>query len=434
MRRLLGGIVGALLCVCPAAAHGAIFLAADATGDKGYIRLTAVGSTDLRDLRFGELRGGSFTPVASAANLTPFDNDGNLGEIGAATADRASTWRCDRRTRTFAVYATNPEGGEESASFTVRTPSCKHRFTVDAPIKIKPERTAKVFVRDSFELGDARVRVCRTAPGSLSICRPLRFSTGQVVGRSLFTVSRKGRWRLTIKAPAQQIKRTISVGVKPRPQDLATLPTLVTTGDSLMQGPDALLEDKLGDRAVVHSDVYVGSGLTKPFIVDWTKIPAKQVGKFDPDAVMLFLGANDAGPITPAGGEPIGCCDDAWIAEYVNQARITMQRYVKAGTQVFWLNIPLPRDPRRQVNAIAVNKALPAAAAGLPEVHIVDIASVFTPNDTYRDSMTYAGRTVDVRQPDGLHLSVAGSNITDRILIAELERFGVLPDRAKVRR
>ncbi|MEA2171241.1 MAG: uncharacterized protein QOF76_4541, partial [Solirubrobacteraceae bacterium] len=264
--------------------------------------------------------------------------------------------------------------------------------------------------------------VCRTPPGAPGpVCKQVSFGAGQPVARTYFTVAKRGRWALSIKSPQQKIKRILNVGVKPLPGDLATLPSLVTTGDSLMQGPDALLEDRLDDQAVVHSDVHVGSGLTRPFIIDWQALPSKQLKEYKPDAVMLFLGANDN---TAIGS--VGCCTDDWVAEYAKLARQTMMTYTKGGAQVFWLNIPIPEQEDRQPNALAVNKALLQAAAGMPDVHIVDIASVFTPGNVYRETMEYNGQVVHIRQSDGLHLSVAGSSITDKIIVEQLKKYGVL--------
>jgi hypothetical protein len=51
---------------------------------------------------------------------------------------------------------------------------------------------------------------------------------------------------------------------------------------------------------------------------------------------------------------------------------------------------------------------------------------VFTPGGRYRDSMTIGGRTVRVRQRDGIHLNTAGASLAATIVIRDLRRDRML--------
>jgi hypothetical protein len=74
----------------------------------------------------------------------------------------------------------------------------------------------------------------------------------------------------------------------------------------------------------------------------------------------------------------------------------------------------------------AVDAALSRGAAGLRHVAVVDIASVFTPRGVYRSSIVVDGRSVKVRNPDGVHLSPAGAAIAARDAIRALENLHAL--------
>jgi hypothetical protein len=214
----------------------------------------------------------------------------------------------------------------------------------------------------------------------------------------------------------------VSVGVKPRPRDLALLPGVLTTGDSMMQSLDSVLGDRLVGRAQLFSDVYISSGLTKPAIVDWSKLPTQQVSEDHPKAAILFLGANEAGPL----GD-IECCGPDWIAEYARQARRMMHTYLQDGDgSVLWLNNPVPRDERRAPSMAAVNKGLARAARGLDRVRILDMAKLFTPGGVYRDDMRYDGKVIRVRQDDGIHLTIPGARIAATVVLRELHALGVI--------
>ncbi|MEA2171328.1 MAG: uncharacterized protein QOF76_4628 [Solirubrobacteraceae bacterium] len=427
-KRICGAVAALALLVCAAPAGATLFVTANSTSDKGYISLTAVGSTDLQNLSLGELTSHGYVQLGPPPTLYSFGTFPTYGELGSWTLDRATTWQCAHLTRTFAVSGTHPDGTQETNTFTVRTPSCAHRFSLDYKPQVQPGTIATIFLRDTFETGSAKARLCRKAPGLLATkrCQTISFAPSQPVARTQFGVPTKGRWKITLSADKQRTDRVLDVGVKPRPSDIATLPDVVTTGDSLMQGPDALLGDRLAGRADVHSDVHIGSGLTKQIVVDWTKLPGAQVKEFHPKATLLFLGTNDDSPIQPPGGEYIACCGPDWIAEYVRRAQIAMKTYTAHGGHIFWLTIPLPADGYRQKNVLAVNLALQQAVQGIPRAHLIDMAAIFTPNNQYRATMPYEGKEVRVRQPDGVHLSVAGSNIADTYMIQALEQYGIL--------
>jgi hypothetical protein len=194
-----------------------------------------------------------------------------------------------------------------------------------------------------------------------------------------------------------------------------------------MESVDAVLGDRLTDRARVRSDVHPGSGLTKTFFVNWSKLPASQMRRYRPAATVVFLGTNDGSPLATAGGDVVPCCGEQWIAEYAHRVRRAMKTYLRrrAGA-VIWMNVPAAKDPRRKPSNDAVNAGVARAVAGLHRAAVLDMAALFTPGGVYREYMTDRGVRVRVRQADGVHLSTAGASIAVRAVLAQLERFGVV--------
>ena len=88
--------------------------------------------------------------------------------------------------------------------------------------------------------------------------------------------------------------------------------------------------------------------------------------------------------------------------------------------RVLWLTVFAPRDPRRTPMADAVNVAILRAAAAVPAAQVVRMDLLFTPNG-YRESIRYGGRDVYVREPDGVHLNVAGAEIAARAVVKALQ-------------
>jgi hypothetical protein len=168
------------------------------------------------------------------------------------------------------------------------------------------------------------------------------------------------------------------------------LRTLLVTGDSMSQPLDAILARRLagGQATQVIRDPHIGTGISKTDLLDWGKLAVRQEGQDKPDAVVVFIGANEGFPI-----DGHQCCDARYAAAYATRVRTMMNTYRRNGTaRVYWLTLPLPRDPARQKVARTVNAAVRAAASAYrAQVRVIDMTALFTPGGRYRASMTVAG-------------------------------------------
>jgi lysophospholipase L1-like esterase len=208
-----------------------------------------------------------------------------------------------------------------------------------------------------------------------------------------------------------------------QPARLPALRTLLVTGDSLAQPLDVQLARRLaGDGVQTIRDAHLGTGISKTDIVDWGLLSTQQVQERKPEAVVMFMGANEGFPFPGAGAKKIECCGPEWAVVYATRARRMMDTYRRKGTaRVYWLTLPLPRDSRRQEIARAVNAAIDVAAQPFrSQVRVLDMTSVFTPGGRYRAAQDVGGRETIVRRPDGIHLNDAGAGIASRIVLGRL--------------
>ncbi len=211
------------------------------------------------------------------------------------------------------------------------------------------------------------------------------------------------------------------LGVKPK--QLPSLKNLLVTGDSLAQPLDVQLARNLADDGVVTTrDVRLGTGISKTDLVDWGLLSGKQVKDRTPDAVIMFMGANEGFPFPAPGGADVACCSAEWAATYATRARSMMDAYRRDGdARVYWLTLPLPREPNRQKTARAVNAAIAVAAQPYrSQVRVLDMTDVFTPGGRYRAAMPVNGRETLVREPDGIHLNEAGARVALDIVLERL--------------
>src|ERR1700712_5632365 len=152
-----------------------------------------------------------------------------------------------------------------------------------------------------------------------------------------------------------------AVGAPPAPRK--PLKTLLVTGDSLSQPLDQELARRLAGSVKVVRDPHIGTGISKSIIVDWGKLSVAQVKKDHPDAIVVFIGANEGFDMKGPDGRQVQCCGVGYAAIYANRVRQMINTYRQAGAaRVYWRTLPFPRDRDRQEVARAVNAAISVAA------------------------------------------------------------------------
>ena len=330
---------------------------------------------------------------------------GEVTRLWAATG-----WRCDRLDRRFAATVALADGTIARGSHAIRTASCAQRFGLEVPGRLAAGSRARVRLSDRWRVGGVRTSLCIARPGRRFECDDVVFRTGNAVVVRAFRVAARGRWRVELRAPGHTTRRTIAVGVRAGAPD-RTLPTLLATGDSTMGLLSNFLSDRLGDVARVVSAVEPGIAISKADA--FQPMTARNVARFRPSTTVVSVGANEGWAMPGADGASHACCDAAWVDEYVRRVRTTM---LTLSQRVFWLTVVAPKDARRAPIAAAVNTAIVRAAEGLAAVHVLRMDLLFTP-DGYREVIRYGGRDVRVREPDGVHLNVAGAEIAAREVV-----------------
>jgi lysophospholipase L1-like esterase len=212
----------------------------------------------------------------------------------------------------------------------------------------------------------------------------------------------------------------VALGAKPGPA--RPLKTVLVTGDSMSLLLDAQVARRLTAGSIkTIRDPHLGTGLSVPGVADWGRLSVAQVKHDRPDAVVVFIGANEGYPLNYAG-RSYQCCGPQWAAAYATRARTVMNTFRQGGVaRVYWLLLPAPRDPRRQKISTSVNLADSAAAAPYrAQVRLLDMSAIFTPGGRYRDAMSVNGSDQIVRQADGIHLNQAGASIAADAVVRAL--------------
>jgi lysophospholipase L1-like esterase len=236
-----------------------------------------------------------------------------------------------------------------------------------------------------------------------------------------FAAKLLGAWSVSVAAGGERVTDPVEV-VTGRLRMLAT-------GDSEIQELDGMLGEALASKGVeVTGEAHISTGISKPFMFDWVKHAAAQAAGLRPDITVMFIGANDGFGLPTPSGVVANCCGEPWVEAFAARTESMMRSYLRGGAgRVYWFTLPTPRNPAAQPVFRAINRAYAIAAAAFPYgVELIDLVPVFTPGNRYRQDMTYDGRTVDVREPDGYHLSLGGDAIAASILLGRLRADGLV--------
>lgn len=207
------------------------------------------------------------------------------------------------------------------------------------------------------------------------------------------------------------------------PPDPRELDTLLVTGDSLAMPLDAEIARRLdGEGIEVVRDPHLGTGISKADLGDWGSISARQTREEEPDAIVVFLGANEGFPMPAPGGGSVQCCGADWAVVYATRVRQMMDTYRQGGeARVYWLTLPTPRDDERAGVARVVNEGIEVAAQPYRvHVRVLDMVALFTPGFEYRDSMEVDGEDRIVREADGVHLNDEGAELAAETVLGAL--------------
>jgi lysophospholipase L1-like esterase len=213
----------------------------------------------------------------------------------------------------------------------------------------------------------------------------------------------------------------------PVPTTPQPLHRLLVTGDSLSTPLDIEIARKLADQGAgvqVTRDPHLATGISNTGLVDWSKLSSTQAANDDPDAAVLFIGANEGYSMPGPNGQQVNCCGPAWEAIFQSRVGQMMDNYLNGGVErIYWLTVPTQRDPARKPIADDVNQAVRAAAAERgAAVRVVDLIPTFTPGDRYRDSIDINGTQTIVRESDGIHLNEDGASVAADLVLSALSR------------
>ncbi len=379
---------------------------------KGYINLGMLAEPG-SEVTFYEILDTGPLELGHATTLTPKTE----GAKGIASIP-AIPWRCDRVIRHFLAREVDKDGKTVEATNDARTPDCKTRFTITAPKRVEPGETFSISVKDRWQIGDQRFRLCIRRPKGGNDCSALTLEPKAIrVSADRKAGNKTGLLDIDLVFAGMHQHQKVGVGVDP-PKQAPNLPVVLAAGDSMMEGVDTILAQQLGKRYKVVGQPRPGTGVSKELGKSWTTVAKEQAAKIKPTLTVLLLGGNDAFPMSPGGGQDkIECCSEAWQNEYLRRITIIAEAYLRNGRgKLVYCLLPPPKRADLKEAGKAVNNTIRRVALAHPEIQLVPLNEIFGPE--YKETVN--GQRV--RDPDGLHLSLPGQRLAVKAMVAAIHK------------
>jgi uncharacterized protein len=210
------------------------------------------------------------------------------------------------------------------------------------------------------------------------------------------------------------------------PTAAAPLRVLIV-GDSIgIDLGDALQPDLAGTGVVSAAlDGRVSTGLTRPDYFDWPAELTADIKSTDPQVVIVMIGANDAQDFL--GPPDVPYTSPQWNTLYSQRVAQFMQIAQSGGAAVVWVGMPPMQNPGLNAQMSDVNAVVQQQAVKThpPVTYVSTDRSLGTAQGGYTAFVTNgAGQVVNVRTPDGTHLTPGGGQVVAQQVMAELQTLG----------
>ena len=224
-------------------------------------------------------------------------------------------------------------------------------------------------------------------------------------------------WQAMNQPEAPPPPRTNAAGVF-NPESVLLL------GDSMMlegMGPQLQRLLKNTEGLTVNRTGRYGTGLCRLDTFDWLGYFDETLDKYQPDLVILTLGANDPQDIVDTEKKRVFLGTDEWNEIYAGRVADLLQRAEARGVKVFWIGLPIMgRQPYGQ-RVSGINEVTAEACVAATNCSFWDSwLSMADSRGNYaaflRDDK---GKNHRVRSKDSIHLTEYGGRIMAEKFLAE---------------
>ncbi len=195
-------------------------------------------------------------------------------------------------------------------------------------------------------------------------------------------------------------------------------------GDSQMEFLSQAVSTESGPRALqVDVEFHISTGLARPDYFNWPAELVAILDKSDPEAVVLFMGANDHQDMADVDGNRIVRDTPEWEAEWSRRLEVTLDLLRAPGRQVFWVTQPPMRDADLNAAVSRMNELAAAVIDARDFVTAVDIWPMFGGERGFSTRVASPdGDITSARVNDGVHLNRTAASWVADLIFADFDR------------
>jgi uncharacterized protein len=195
---------------------------------------------------------------------------------------------------------------------------------------------------------------------------------------------------------------------------------VLIVGDSLGIDLGGPLQNDLANTGVVQAtlDARESTGLTRPDYFNWPAELQADLGTARPQVVVIMMGAND--PQDFPGPPDVPYTSPQWNVMYAARVAAFMRLAQSQGATVIWVGMPPMQNPALSAKMSDIDAVdQQQAAQRQPPVDFISSWTLLgTAQGGYAPFITNgAGQVVNVRTPDGIHLTPAGGEVLSQTVL-----------------
>ena len=203
---------------------------------------------------------------------------------------------------------------------------------------------------------------------------------------------------------------------------------ILLVGDSLGLDLGGSLQNSLASTGIVAAtlDGKESTGLTRPDYYSWPAELNTDLAALHPQVVVVMMGANDPQDFPGPPDVPFGI--PAWTTEYQKRCEEFMRLATSQGAKLIWVSLPAMQDPALNARIAVVNQLQKQSASSVPGVIYLDAGTVLGGTTSpYSAFVTQGGQNVNVRTPDGIHITPQGGDLLAHYVMSQLRSHYGIP-------
>jgi hypothetical protein len=227
--------------------------------------------------------------------------------------------------------------------------------------------------------------------------------------------------------PEEELVEEVVVESKPKPQDQTVVeqkppePAKLKKGDKILLVGDSMILEATGivfqrqltaqGFKVKREGVY-STGFTNTAYYNWTSRIDELLDSYKPDAVIVYMGANDGQKIySERDGYRLNYGTKNWAREYNQNVRDFLEVTSPEVTKVYLMGHAIASTADFTGKFRTINQSFSGVSGEFENVEFVDIWDRFAPNGYYQRVVPFNGKRLFAKHEDGIHLTNHGSEI-----------------------